>query len=391
MESKTHILFIVQISLLILTSVAIAQDEQWLQYQSSREANRIIGRVSGRYIDVMYEQPKGIELPELNCNKPLFVRWTTPMVEAGGLWIALDRSRGSGPCDRLFIDSNRDSNLKNETLVKAYRADSRHAYFGPVKVTFEGENGTITYHLNFILCDHEPRRLRVSPGGWYEGDITVEGARKHCVLIDYNANGAFDDKSLEAVDCDRIQISKQGRQDTRFVGNYVEVDGVLYEPEIARNGAYIKLTKAKDVKLGNVRLPESITEFSAGGENGLFNIKPENETGSLPVGKYRINYWVIERKDEQGQPWKLQASSSSDKGSFDIMEDQETELSIGEPIISTMAVRNRSGTYSFSQNLKGQLDERISLTRNGARPAAPKLHIKSEDGAYNQTFDFRYG
>jgi hypothetical protein len=375
----------------MLTSAARTQDEQWLQYRTSRDVSRIIGGISGKYIDVTYEKPQGIELPELKSDEPLFVHWTTPMLEAGGLWIALDRSRGSGPCDRLFIDSNGDGNLKNETLVAAYRADSQHASFGPVKVTFEGEDGPIAYHLDFALCDHGQRRLRVSPGGWYEGTVTVGPDKKHCVLIDQNVNGTFNDKSLNAGQCDRIRIGKKDERDTRFVGNYIEIDGALYQPEIARDGAYIRLARAKDVRLGDIRLPESVIDFSAGGENGLLSIKPKNGAGKLAVGKYRIEHWAIERKDEQGARWKLQGSAFSQKGLFDIAKDKETELSIGEPIISTVQAQNKNGTYSFSHDLKGQLDERIVLTRNGSRPQAPKLHIKSKDGTYDRTYSFQYG
>ena len=63
------------------------------------------------------------------------------------------------------------------------------------------------------------------------------------------------------------------------MGNYIEIDDTLYRTEIARDGAYIKLTKAEDVEFGNVRLSETITEFSAGGENGLFTLKPEKGKG----------------------------------------------------------------------------------------------------------------
>jgi len=82
--------------------------------------------------------------------------------------------------------------------------------------------------------------------------------------------------------CDRIRIGKKSVRDSLFVGNYIEIDDVLYRPEIASDGAYIKLSKAEDVKFGNIRLPKTITEFSAGGENGLFTLKPEKGTGSIP-------------------------------------------------------------------------------------------------------------
>ena len=161
--------------------------------------------------------------------------------------------------------------------------------------------------------------------------------------------------------------------------------------KIARDGAYIKLTKAENVKFGNLMLPETITESSASGENGLFTLKPEKGTGSLPIGKYRLNHWTVERKDDQGRLWKLKGSGFSAKSSFDINPAKQTQLSIGEPIISAVSARKSNGAFSFSQELKGRLDERIELTRNDAQPQAPKLRIKNEDGTYDRTYSFSYG
>ena len=393
MGNRTYIWLVVGISLLITTSQAPAQEEQWLQYHSTREARQIIGDMSLQTLELSTEKPAAVELPQFKEQDQFFAKWSTPMVKSGHLWISLDRTHKKGLYDLLYIDSNRNGHLNDETAVAAYRTDQYNAYFGPVKVVFELEDGPVTYHLNFRFYNYNERnrRLYASSGGWYEGDVTVGGAKKHCVLIDYNTNGTFDDKSLEASRCDRIRIGKKGSQDTSFVGNYIEVDGELYRPEIARDGAYIKLSRAKDVKFGNIRLPESITEFTACGENGLFTLKPEKGAGSLPVGKYRINSWAVEREDEKGAQWKLQGSGISEKGVFDITADKETELSVGEPIVSTLNAGVREGTHSFNYSMKGRDGERIELTRNGARPQAPKVHIKSKDGTYDRTFSFQYG
>ena len=393
MRNSLRLALVISLIMAFLPLVAGAQDEQWLQYRSSREAMQIIGGVRGLILEVTSEEPQGVELPEFKCDAPFFARWSTAMVKAGGLWIAFDRAGAYGQYDLLYIDSNGNGHLNDETAITAYRTDRYSAYLGPVKVVFEGEDGPVTYHLNFRFYNYNERnrRLYAYSGGWYEGDITVKGAKKHCTLIDYNANGTFDDKSINANDCDRIRIGEKDDKDTRFVGNYIEVDNKLCRLEIARDGAYVKLVAAEDVTFGTIRLPESITEFAAGGENGLFTPKPEKGTGSLPVGRYRINYWAIERKDNAGKNWRLQGSGFSEKGRFNVTEMQETELSIGEPIISTLKAQDRGGTYYFSQNLKGKLNESIYITLNGNRAPPPKLRIKSKDGTYDQTFDFKYG
>jgi hypothetical protein len=394
MERKAFLWFIAGIGLLLITSPALTQEMQWLQYHCEQEAQRIIGDMRSSYSELFTEKPQGVELPEFKNAEPYFAKWSTPMTEAGFLWMSFDRNHKSGKLDRMFIDSNGNGHLNDESAITAYNTDQYYSYFGPVKVVFEGEDGPLTYHLNLRLYDREQRqRLYVYSGGWYEGAIEVAGKKKHCVLIDYNANGTFNDVSGEAYKCDRIRIGKKGTQDTRYVGKFIEVEGTLYRLEAARDGAYINLTSAEDVKYGNIRVSETIKEFSAGGENGLFKVKLENGIGSLPVGSYSIIQWVLEQKDEKGIRWKLLGSGNSRQGDFNIFADTKAELSIGEPIRCNLDLDTRSSgpQYSFQHNLRGQLGERIELLRNGSRPPAPKIRIKNKDGSYDKTFNLKYG
>jgi hypothetical protein len=390
MKGKTYICLAVGITILILTSAARAQDEQWLQYHSEREAMQIVGEMTRSNLRLTSDKPQGVELPDFKTEEPFFTSWSTPMVDSGKLWIAVDRSAEKGRWDQLYIDSNVNGHLNDETAIKAYRTEQYYTYFGPVKVVFEGEDGPLTYHLNFMFYEsEETRRLYVSPGCWYEGDITVAGVKKYCMLIDYNGNGTFSDKSMNSSQCDRIRIGKKGTRDTGYVGNYIKIDDVLYHTEIARDGAYIKLSKADDVKFGSVRLPETITEFSAGGENGLFTFKPENAVGSLPVGKYRVNSWTIERKDEKGKRWELQGEYFSEKGDFEISEETEVSLEVGEPITGNLQVRFNDETenYEFEKSIRGPLGEYVTLTRGGQRVSDLwKMHAKNKEGTFAKTY-----
>jgi len=393
MRKRIYIQLAVGIGLLILVSQVTAQQEQWLQYHCSREADQILRAMGSQSLELSAQRPAGVKLPEFKGKSQLFAQWPTPMVKSGRLWIALDRTHEQGPYDSLYIDSNGNGSLDDETAAASYRTDQRSTNFGPVKVIFEVEDGPVTYHLNFRSYQYgtNDNRLNALSGGWYEGDITVGGQKKHCVLFDYNANGAFDDKSANAAECDRIRIGKQGGQYTLFTGNYIKVDEVLYRPEIARDGACISLAKAENVRFGNVRLAESITQFSANGENGLFILKPEKGIASLPVGKYRVYEWAVERQDDKETNWKLEGSGLSEKNVFDIAEGKEVVLSIGEPIVATLDASEREGTHSFRHSMKGRAGERIVLTRSGARPQAPKVNIKSADGTYDRTYSFQYG
>jgi len=389
MVKRNYILLAVGISLLILASTTGAQDEQWLQYHSEREAQRIIGGMGTSSRTVTSNKPQDVKLPEFKTQQQFFIEWATPMVKSGRLWIALDRTSEQGKWDRLFIDSNGNGHLDDEDAITAYRTEQNYTYFGPVKIVFEGEDGPISYHLNFRFYDYneQNRRLYIYSGGWYEGEVTVAGEKKYCMLIDYNVNGTFNDKSLQARDSDRIRIGKKGSEDTRFAGIYIEVDDVLYRTEIARDGAFVMLSSADDVKFGNISVPKTITEFAAGGENGLFTLETEEGAASLPVGKYRIDHWEIDRKDEKGKSWTMRGSSFGERGDFEVTEAGETALEIGEPVTANLQVNLNGTNYEFSKSVRGSMGEYISLTSGGSDTRNSwKMTARNKDGTFAKTY-----
>ncbi|MBN1973522.1 MAG: hypothetical protein JW787_07770 [Sedimentisphaerales bacterium] len=392
MANKTFIWFAAGFILLTSIGTVYAQNEQWLQYHSARELNLVGFSSSQKLLEVSDKKPADVNFPKFTGDSQLFTKWMTPMVDKGFLWIALDRSHKLGMYDILYIDSNGNGHLNDENPIRQYRMEQTSSYFGPVKVTFKLPDGPVSYHLNLrYYSSNDTKRLYVSTGGWYQGEVTIDGQKNQCILFDYNANGTFNDKALAPENSDRIRISKTNNtQDTRFVGNFIEIGGKFYEPEIARDGAYVKIKEAADIKFGKVHLNENVTEILVGGLNGQFNIKLEKGIGSLPVGKYQINNWVVKRDDEKGVKWELTGSRSQNK-TFDIKEAQETVLEAGEPIVSTVTASYREGSYSFSQQLRGKNGESVSLMRNGSRPQAPQLNIKNKDGTYDRTYTFSYG
>ena len=379
--------------LLVLSPALAAQEEQWLQYRSASQARQIVGGMSNQYQEFPSRKPEGVKLPTFVADPPLFLAWETPMAKSGKVWLAFDKSSKTGRYDRLYLDANANDDLSDEPALEPARRDSNQSYFGPVKIVFPGADGPITYHLELELYTSAERNYCVlAPAGWYEGPITVAGVKQHCVLIDYNVNGAFNDKSVDPEKSDRIRIGPQDSRDTRFVGNYIEVGDKLYTLEIARDGAYVIVKEAKDVPFGTVRLAENITSFSAGGENGLFARKPEKGIVKLPVGAYRVDSWSIARDDGQGSKWELQGQYFPAKtGDFRVAADKEALLAIGEPVQSTVSVNPGGSAFSFGQRLGGRQGEQITLLRNGARPQPPKLRIRSRDGTYDRGMSFEYG
>jgi hypothetical protein len=82
MRKRIYIQFAVGIVLLVLVSQVTAQQEQWLQYHSSREAGQILGDAGSQTIQLSSEQPAGMKLPQFKGKSQLFGKWPTPMVKS---------------------------------------------------------------------------------------------------------------------------------------------------------------------------------------------------------------------------------------------------------------------------------------------------------------------
>jgi hypothetical protein len=379
---------------LILFAGMASAEEQWLQYRKAAEVYQVLGNVSLSRPEMQKDTPEGLELPEFEGKEQRFCKWTSDMVDGGFRWFALDRRGTSGPFDRLYFDTNGDGKLTADEINKPCSTEVYSNNFGPVPVIYEGEDGPVTYHLNIesYSYDSANERVYVRTGGWYEGEIVVGGGKKYCVLIDYNANAAFDDKANEKSTGDRIRIGAKDDRTNKWVGKLIEVDGQLYRPRIAKDGAFIELTRADDVQFGQVKVPESVSELVVGGENGLFEVALEKGLGRLPVGEYMIQNYAVDKKDDKGVKWRADARFYESRKSIEIVADARLELDIGEPFTSRLDSRKQDErTYNFDQELRGRMGETITLTRNGSRPSAPKLNVKGAKGEYDRTYAFSYG
>ena len=132
--------------------IVAAEQEQWLGYRSSAEAAKIVGKTPGQNLELTSERPQGVSLPEFVGEGQLFGKWKTPMVPAGFLWLAIDKNRNSSLYGQLFIDSDADGSLADETAVLAHKAktrgDRQTASFRQAKVLLGGKDGPTAFHLD---------------------------------------------------------------------------------------------------------------------------------------------------------------------------------------------------------------------------------------------------
>ncbi|MCK4850828.1 MAG: hypothetical protein KAT11_05720 [Phycisphaerae bacterium] len=380
------------------SQVAAESQDQWLGYRSSAGAAKIVGKTPGQNLELTDQRPQGVLLPQFAGEDPLFAKWKTPMTPAGFLWLAIDKSTNSSQYGQLFIDSDADASLADETPVRARSPKSygatQSADFRQVKVLLTGEDGPVALHLNLDLwlSGSKTKRLVATAAGWYEGDVKIEGIKHHIVIFDANANGTFDDSYLDFSKSDQIKVATDDKLIIGRVGKYIQLGDKLHRLVVARDGAFVRFSQPKAVVIGTVRVSGGLTLLSAGGTNGLFFLSATDGQVKLPLGKYRVNHWEVKRKDKAGLSWELVASGPSEPIVLKVAKDTEPQLDLGEPLTASVSVRQQGSTHRFSDpKLSGQHGERIILTRKGSRPPAPKLHIKNADGSYDRRFSFEYG
>ena len=140
-----------------------------------------------------------------------------------------------------------------------------------------------------------------------------------------------------------------------------------------------------------VKIQEDINAVVCNNRDEKFTIEGAKEPALLPAGRYYVESWTLERTDNNGAVWKLKTKDIANKKTFDVAQDAEAKLPIGEPIISTLTVRKEDAEFYFRHYFKGQLGEEIELTKNQSRADPPKLLIRNEDGSYQESLTFKYG
>jgi hypothetical protein len=412
--------------MILAATAAQAQEAQRLQYRTDAQPDKSLGVYAEVRVRAAPSPPAGVALPKLAGDRPLFAKWITPMVPAGHLWLALDQSAEQGVYDRLFVDTNADGSLADETPVAAERAEADNqpgapvaygrklnqqtARFAAVKILFPGKDGPIAYHLNVVFQSRTARtiywtrgmqdrvesveELCLTPGGWHEGTVAVGGKTYLCRLADANVNGTFDDVSADEGQADFILIEGDAaRPPIRTAGRYIQIGGALYHPAPARDGAAIAFTPLKDVPSGTLRLDVPQAQLTVNGENGLLYLNATAGKVSAPAGKYRLTTWKVDRADGSGAAWRAEGTVIPNEASvLQLSEGRETPLAVGEPFTCTGTDTSQDrGTHNLSLRLRGRLDEPVYLYRDGRQAVPPQVRIANADKTYDQAFATEYG
>ncbi len=390
----------------LFTSTAPMRAEVFpLQYHSGNPSER--GLSVGMCEAVSLAAPPiGLWLPRNAGTDPVFAKWETPLAESGFVYLAATK----GPDRRyesLFVDTDGDGNLADESPVKRNEQGWQDV-FGPIELVFPGQGPDLKYSIvvqaRTVIYMSFPARnvtsLLVETACWYEGDVTLDGRTCRVLLVDEHCNGVFDDVSMTLEKADSIAIGEGDSEDVRqcCFGKYIQVGGKIYHPIPRRTGEAIEFAPPEPFAAGIVRLTGAATTLRLAGENGDLTFDLVDGKTSVPVGKWIPKSWTLTREDAGGVRWTLEAVDFPAKTAFEVVETAESVLDTGEP------VNARTGWAGYSQGVNGapakpvyffaiggRIGEVMHITRNGSRPPVPVLHIRSDNGAYDESVAFEYG
>jgi hypothetical protein len=238
------------------------------------------------------------------------------------------------PYDRLYFDFNRNGDLTDDGVIKtegkaAVQSFANGSYcsfnFPCIDVTIDIDGTKLDYafflngYLN-VSSEYGYAGLQLHSAVCREGDITLEGKKRHVVLIDFNSNGRFDDEMKIARNVlvargqanpvypeqgDMLLVDpKVGMQfdspydvtasDYRHaVGKLVNIDGHFYEMKVSPAGDKLTLTPSS-VPLGSVTNRNGSFRAMLYGERGFLAIRGDKDKPALvPAGTWKLLNYTI--------------------------------------------------------------------------------------------------
>lgn len=140
---------------------------------------------------------------------------------------------------------------------------------------------------------------------------------------------------------------------------------------------------------GALQLPAgfSLSVYDAAGQK--ISVEPQAGQASLPYGDYRVQCWIFEKTDAEGEKWQLRGYPEKHP-SFTIGKTPVSFQFTPEPVAATAAVVSGEDD-SFSLKLTAPGGERVFVYCDGKQAPAPAMNITNADKSFNVTLSGKYG
>ena len=235
--------------------------------------------------------------------------------------------------NRLYFDANHNGDLTDDKVIEAEKTarlvgdNYRQFNFPRVDITLDIDGTKVDYAF-FIegyvnaTPDYSYAGVQINAGAYREGDITLDGKKRHLVLIDYNSNGRFDDEykinsagigqggQLYPTPGDMLLVDP-GQKSTgysspyeastnpyqHYVSKIIDIDGSYYDMKVSTAGDKLTLTPST-VPLGKITNPNNRFNAVIYGDKGFLKIVGGKDNPiSVPEGEWKLLTYTIDMTD----------------------------------------------------------------------------------------------
>ncbi len=302
--------------------------------------------------------------------------------------------------NRLYFDLNHNGDLTDDKPLdeEPQRGPRRvGSFFQFPRIDLVIDDAGTKLDYSFFLEGREIGASRdvtyvvmsMNPGAYREGDITLDGKKRHVVLIDFNSNGRFNDEIRISKDVvapnsqvgaepgDVLLVDPNPNGDSQYdprdsdsmhnVSKLVNIDGRFYDVKISPAGDKLTLT-ASSMPLGKVK--NASLKFNAiiYGDLGVLDIRGEKDAPiPVPEGEWKLMSYTIDataakepkKADENKEEKKPEKKADEKKGALESMvqglnallgDSSESDTVVRQSTVSAQA----TASYKAVKVVKGE-------------------------------------
>lgn len=426
---------------------ALAASSAWaIQVPLKYTANAQGSSFSAGYkqLDLKTTKPAGQwQLPDTVGKYPLYA-----LIKMGDQdrVVMLDRKNADDKFyTRLRIDLNGNGDLKDDPEVTTISSDaSPNARLMAQNIQFTAKVGgkELPYAAmlsaycfdsdqlaNADLSSGDTRQYMycvMQSACTYAGGFDLDGKHYEVRLADGLLNGRFDDTLQKSTDkgaqaasgrqplvtqADRLYITGEGsitNHDGQPLGKYLVIGDKLFSVKIDQAAGMMDLEPAQGD--GSVQIPASLKRIALlgdGAEGSVSLFEPAAKV-SLPAGQWRVASYQAERKDAQGDLWRLTANGDSGVAPCTVAKGGAAELKAGEPFMPMVDIQTTGAGYSMQAQMrfvvldcnKAQMsglshegnNTKLALSKqNPSLPREPAWQAVTAEGEKVASGSFSYG
>lgn len=314
--------------------------------------------VGAQLLDISMTPPAGDwKLPAFNASQPIYA--FIALGEEKRLIIFDKKDKADVFYGRLYVDANTNNDLTDDPPIdgESNKEDQfSSARFPAVdtNIRINGRSFPYSFTLEANRFEEPGRSFKESScfilktNCVYQGRFELDGNTYTCWLSDANADGRFDN-FVETQDLpdlpggDRLYLADQPSikqfNKTVLSDHLVLVDKLFrVSVNIAENNMTFMPVTTATAKINVPVRSEHLTLHTVDKASVIVMYRPAEEA-PIPPGDYRLMDYLINRKDEKGDEWIIEAKGTNDTPTFAVTESEAPALTFGEPYVPTVVAK----------------------------------------------------